>query len=814
MKSSKTLIILLVIPFVIALLSFISVVVLNNTVAADISDIVWNYQASEGFKISSEPYKLEAKAEFDDSLILAPGNELTWHLKNLDDTDNTYAKIEKHNDDYYLYALNEGQVEVVCQNVRGTVSKHFFATIFKDGAIIVNTKVPRSNSNVDPNIYFGQYDLSYQRLALDESNAIEAKVELVPSLLGIDNEEIYARVDTTNAVAEGNTIIIKGHGKVSVTFSTNSASPVFGKFEFEVIKDAYNVYSYNDLLMCTNFSSEGKTIVLQTNLESLKNTYVIENGIYLNTKINGRENNSLFGNFDFNTQQFSFRDEIKPIESTFNTKFIDQYNEFNNTNYSKDIIVGLHVKKDIFGNGFTINAHDLAYPNNGIYNDAGKLVPSEKDYFMGPLSYVTIGDLVQMPVVKAYGQDNALIYLDGNNLIINDLKVRNTNEIDNMYNLVYTGSVIDINGHNNTIKNSIVSNGRNVIRAFSADGLNISNCIIKNAAQFLLDLGSNNYTEYNENQTVKATYNGKTYSDEFKKFYAQDNVDKGAIGILDQILNTEKIYDVNEINKALNALDQIQNGLDNISPLFNEDEEIVYSDTINVSQTYFSNSGMFSIGFETLFNGPFLYNSLIPSSILSLVSMFKSTPPNKIGGTSTPVKLNIDKTTKFYDWKDIDSVDVSIMIEENISTMLKILAGKDIPLSMEDFFPLRSYLKDICLQKGYLFEDEGKYYLNTKVVSYGGGKNYSKLSIPEEDIDDMDLSNIISVNLMEGVVQGKYISTIHPYVLLLSKCVCLATGFNPFGFITNGKTHDYTPEEFKKVPQIEDLKNNLLKEEN
>ena len=78
----------------------------------------------------------------------------------------------------------------------------------------------------------------------------------------------------------------------------------------------------------------------------------------------------------------------------------------------------------------------------------------------------------------------------------------------------------------------------------------------------------------------------------------------------------------------------------------------------------------------------------------------------------------------------------------------------------------------------------------------------------------MDLSDNISVNLMEGVIQGKYISTVHPYVLLLSKCVCLATGFKPFGFITNGKTHNYTPEEFKKVPQVQDLKNNLLKEEN
>ena len=84
----------------------------------------------------------------------------------------------------------------------------------------------------------------------------------------------------------------------------------------------------------------------------------------------------------------------------------------------------------------------------------------------------------------------------------------------------------------------------------------------------------------------------------------------------------------------------------------------------------------------------------------------------------------------------------------------------------------------------------------------------------EEDIEFMDLSKQISVNLTEGVLAGKYISTVHEYVLLLSKCVSLAIGFNPFNFLTNGKTSNYTPEEFKKVPQIEDLQRNISLEEN
>ena len=49
----KTLPILLVIPFIIGLLTFVSVMVLNNTVASDIDDILIPYKGVEGFKLDS-----------------------------------------------------------------------------------------------------------------------------------------------------------------------------------------------------------------------------------------------------------------------------------------------------------------------------------------------------------------------------------------------------------------------------------------------------------------------------------------------------------------------------------------------------------------------------------------------------------------------------------------------------------------------------------------------------------------------------------------------------------------------------------------
>ena len=51
----KTLVILLIIPFLLGILSFVTVTILTRAVAVDISDISWNYRQNEGFKTNNTP---------------------------------------------------------------------------------------------------------------------------------------------------------------------------------------------------------------------------------------------------------------------------------------------------------------------------------------------------------------------------------------------------------------------------------------------------------------------------------------------------------------------------------------------------------------------------------------------------------------------------------------------------------------------------------------------------------------------------------------------------------------------------------------
>lgn len=160
----RTLIILLIIPFIISLLTFVSIKILDNAVAVDILGISWKYDQNEGFKIQEEKYSLEAEPIVDSTKILANGNNLVWHAEN---NDAECVEIVEENDKYYLKALKEGEVEIVCSNERGSVSKYFTAVIYKDGAMVINPKRKGSGNSISSNKYYGLYDLSYNSLKQD-----------------------------------------------------------------------------------------------------------------------------------------------------------------------------------------------------------------------------------------------------------------------------------------------------------------------------------------------------------------------------------------------------------------------------------------------------------------------------------------------------------------------------------------------------------------------------------------------------------------------------------------------------------------------
>ena len=68
-----------------------------------------------------------------------------------------------------------------------------------------------------------------------------------------------------------------------------------------------------------------------------------------------------------------------------------------------------------------------------------------------------------MPLVEAFGQDNIGMYVEGNDILINDVYVRNCDFGNRLANLDTVGTVLEVSGNNIKIMNARLANGKNVL---------------------------------------------------------------------------------------------------------------------------------------------------------------------------------------------------------------------------------------------------------------------------------------------------------------------------------------------------------------
>lgn len=827
----KTLVILLIIPFVIALLTFVSVVALTNSVAVDIEGInILNFRDNEGFKINGE-YKLEAEITYSNNgnSLLKPGaDELVWSITNTsEDFTDDVATIEEKDDGFYLKTgSSEGSCRLVCSNSIGSKSDYIEAHIYDKGVILINPLASNSGGQIDPVRYYGESDFVYDNSGnVRKQNAqIPLDIEVITDVG--TNAYTFETSPNVSFSRENSTITVNGEGESFVRFEAQGASYINNTYSFNVVDNGVNVYSFDDLMNCTNKSQTGEVVVMQVNLQSRDNALNKDNnGNYLDSYKNS--NIKLFGNYDFRNQTFNFNDfiyyEDPKIEAKYIQQFLDQTGNSNNYDYQTQLKVGVRVQKDFYGNGFTINMHELAYPVHGrLDNTTGIFSPDRNlDYFFGPLTFVSIGDLEQMPIIRAYLCDNIGFALDGNNLTVNDVKLQNANNVDNMYNLRFTGTVLEVQGTNNTIENSVIQNGRTCIRAFSSDGLLIDNCLLQNAGEFIVKLGSNEVNPVDHNKQVTVNYNGQEITKSFDDFYNGSAEDlTTANGILSDSIT--KTFSAAGVDSIVKTLEEIQSGLDNLKGILDSEGNPIFDAHITINNTYFYNSGIYSIAFENSFNGAYLYNGM-PSQVQQILQALGAVSPLEIGGTAHPVELTLTGDTRFYDWKNIDDIDAGALIEENISSLASSL---DVPelgdilsdLSIDDYFPMKTILKRYAIDHNltYKVDKDGvtNYYVNRPFAWFGGGYNGSKLINNIDGNDYSVFSEEIEVNLprevyskaLGGLNPDDMEGTLLTVVNLLSRCVVMATGSHPFKFMTNGTiVNNEKPALFDEVPSYLDL---------
>ena len=790
----KNLIVLLLIPFLIALLGVVTINTTFNIVDNDIVGIKWNYSELEVFEKDAE-YLLYAEGINEKNYPAGKGNNLVWTIKNIDSNDDTiYGEIVKKNSFYYFIPKVAGECIITCSNEKGNVFKSMNAIIYEKGTSVVTIKDknPSSQTNIDPNIYYGEYDL----VNGEKQNAkFNIDISISPAndgcTLFVENKSDNISVDLST-----NTVTINASGDAFFTINgkggSNKTQP--RTFSFKIVDEGVNVYSYDDLLNCTNRSAEGEVVVLRKSFESLD--FITDNP---------NDTTVLFGNYNEKTKKFNFSEEVYRFTTTYNKNFIDQWNEYiksqNGKNFiSTDVLAGLHVQKNFYGNGYSINMHNLTYPTGGHteVTDAGDIFipePGKDDLFHGPLPFYAMGDHNNMPLIEAYGQDNIGMYVDGDNILVNDLNLRNCDRGNLVSNLNSVGTVLETYGNNITIKNCKLSNGKNVIRSFSSMNTLVKNCYISSSRNFLITIGTNEYYSVDEKEVFSfKDLNGNTINSTINEF-----LKTGSVG--DEIMNSY-------LEGTFASKEAMRNALRPIQTALNKKEAVEgnYKGSMTVEDTYFVNSGIASIALEIMFNGAFLQSST-PSGldqVLQKLSTNDGTSLDKLkfkelSGTSYPVELTLKGKTRFYDYKTPEYLDLTGLICENISKF----AGSIKPdykgqINIDKIFPVKDYLMRDARNKGYVYNSN---YINVPIAFYGGGVNASVVNYDDLECKD-HIAEVMNIDFMDKYLELKPSDDLVTLLKnMMLKAVTVAIGDEPFKFICM-KGDGYLYEEDASVQDL------------
>ena len=357
-------------------------------------------------------------------------------------------------------------------------------------------------------------------------------------------------------------------------------------------------------------------------------------------------------------------------------------------------------------------------------------------------------------------------------------------------------NVMEINGNGITVQNSRIANGKNVVRSFSSMDLTLRNCMLSNAQNFLFVTGSNEYVPVDT--TAMAS------------FYALDGSQKTALlsefiapeGEGDEIMNTflskncSTAAERENMRRALLAIQAAVNAVQNL--------ENNFKGSTQIEDCFFYRSGISSICMESLFNSPFL-ETASPTVITDIFAVFngmgKSLVPytaTGVSGISYPVQLNLAGDTRFYDYKVTDEIDLSGLIEENI-TAIASSVGISAEIDIDTIFPLRSMLLQRAKALGVMRSNDGKTYINIPIAFYGGGLNLSKVTTSGFENKD-SFSGAVDVDLLEDYLRISGDSTAATLKGLILKTVVTVTGFEPFSFhFTTGGAY------FGETPKITDL---------
>lgn len=477
----------------------------------------------------------------------------------------------------------------------------------------------------------------------------------------------------TNADAVSAEIRAMGTGLTTLNAELKNYNQYFGtnicaKIRLRAVKDGRNVGNYEELKTVTE---AGHIVVLTSN-------------VMLGVKNDGTA-----------MTEDELKKDVKKFITTYDKTYLENLEKSGeNGVVNKYVQYLIEFKKDVYGNGFEINADKFTQ-----CKDATGL----PKIFKGPLNFVAISS------ASVKGQDNVSFLVRTDNVLINNVVLKGCSddsllEEDGQFNLSklnYVGTTLEI-AKSAKLLNSRVSNGRTVVRIFAGGStmgnpvvekesafnvqdekinVHIESCVLSNAREFILKIGSNRALKQKDEVQRKLR---KEKDDEYYSPYDESN-------------KTDKYFNDNY--------------------LIND---------VTLKNSVLETSGLFSVGMETHFSGEFLLGGTI-------------TTWKDCAATSYASALRIVGDVKMLDWKNLSNVDSSTLIE---------VTGDANPwLSMN----VAEMMKEVARQKpkecgDIILNVGGTEYVHGGIAFYGGGYNYSYLDLSGAN-DETKQFGVYNVNI-------------------------------------------------------------------
>lgn len=377
---------------------------------------------------------------------------------------------------------------------------------------------------------------------------------------------------------------------------------------------------------------------------------------------------------------------LKTMRSTYNT---DYYVKSGQTEQATVKYV-VEFKNDLYGNGYSVCGE---YFSNA-QDSTGKPI-----FFTGPLDLVSLGEIASVAaqdnIVFLCRTDGVTLY---NATLLGCSDSSRTNPetgVDDLTLLTNTGTVIDINADVNLL-NCRVRNGRNVVRVYGGNRngngyfvnnlsesrltsqdravVNICGCILSHSREFVLKAGAN--------RALRATVRlGREpfFTDRTGANYASQN---------NNYVDDAYFY-----------------------------QTYVMTD-LTLADSVLEKSGLFCVGVETNFAGEMLWEGSKYASDGDMAELLG--PWAGVGGTSFATMLRLEGDVRMYDWKELKNINSDTLINSSIDNF---------PLKL-DIAAMINYVCSTNADFSALIDRDGQNsYVHGGIAFYGGGRNYSQLSM-------------------------------------------------------------------------------------